>query len=42
MLHQMNIDWKHIKSFATEANLMKRIAEIGHPDLPKACECPRE
>lgn len=27
MLHQMNIDWKHIKSFATEANLMKRLNE---------------
>lgn len=27
MLRQMNIEWKHIKSFATEANLMKRINE---------------
>lgn len=26
-LHHMNVDWKHVKSFATEANLMKRIEE---------------
>jgi hypothetical protein len=25
MLHQMNVEWKHIKSYATEANLMKAI-----------------
>lgn len=24
-LHQLNIEWNHIKTFATEANLMKRI-----------------
>lgn len=27
MLRQMNIEWKHVKSFATEANLMKRIEQ---------------
>lgn len=26
-LHQANVDWKYIKSFATEANLMKRIEQ---------------
>jgi len=25
MLHQMNIEWKHVKSYATEAALMKKI-----------------
>lgn len=26
-LRQLNIDWKHVKSYATEERLMKRIAE---------------
>lgn len=26
-LRQINVEWKHIKSYATEANLMKRIEE---------------
>lgn len=26
-LRQINVEWKHIKSFATEANLMKRIEQ---------------
>lgn len=25
MLRKMNVEWKHILTFATEANLMKRI-----------------
>ena len=26
-LRQLNIDWKHVKSYATEERLMKRIEE---------------
>ena len=28
MLHNMNVDWKHIKSYATEANLNKAVDEL--------------
>jgi hypothetical protein len=27
-LRQMNIDWKHIKSYATEAALMKKMEQV--------------
>lgn len=27
MLRQMNVEWKHIMTFATEENLMKRIEQ---------------
>lgn len=27
MLTQINVEWKYVKSYATEANLMKRIEE---------------
>lgn len=26
-LHQINMEWKHVSTFATEKNLMKRIEE---------------
>lgn len=26
-LRQLNVEWKHVKSYATEAALMKKIAE---------------
>lgn len=26
-LHYSNVDWKHVKTYATEKNLMKRINE---------------
>lgn len=27
MLRKLNVEWQHVKSYATEANLMKRIDE---------------
>ena len=27
MLREVNVDWKHVKSYATEANLRKRLEE---------------
>lgn len=27
MLREVNVDWKHVKSYATEANLRKRLGE---------------
>ncbi len=26
-LHNLNVEWKHVKSYKTEANLLKRIDE---------------
>lgn len=27
MLREVNVDWRHVKSYATEANLRKRLGE---------------